>query len=620
MCGIVGAISKNGFVYRDWFSKGIDSLTHRGPDAGGQWWSNDGRVGFGHRRLSIIDLSDRASQPMQSFNNELTIVFNGEIYNFKDLRRRLIGLGYRFNSLSDTEVVLNAYAEWGYGCVNRLNGMFTFSIFDKKDNSIFVARDRAGEKPLYYFKGINQFFFASELKALMQNSSLPRKINVRALDDLFSLGFIPGDCCILEGFKKLPPAHALRYDIYRDVSTVWRYWKLPEIAPEADLASENELVDELEMLLANAVSKQMVSDVPVGVLLSGGVDSSLVTALACRSSDRVKTFSIGFEGAATFDETAHAQLVAEHFSTEHVSLQAKPTEPELLKRLAVQLDEPMIDSSMLPTFLVSRLVKPYCSVVLGGDGGDELFGGYKHYSRLKYLEYISRGIPLNLRQFIGVISERLLPTGFRGKMYLNALSTDFQTSLPVIPLLFDAITRKKLFCNYVPLRDFRSDFITDEYFNYSDIIQRATRADFQNYLAEDILVKVDRSSMMNSVEVRAPFLDKDVVEFAFSSVPSKLKVSKKQQKIILKKLAQRLLPPEFDLERKQGFSIPMNDWLKKGSFRDFFVETLSCEDVVFDRKMIRKLFEGLDKGYNNGERLFALVQFELWRKAYNVSF
>ena len=351
-------------------------MAHRGPDDAGEWWSEDSRVGLAHRRLSIIDLSPAGHQPMSDVSRTLTIIFNGEIYNFSELRTELESKGQVFRSHGDTEVILAAYREWGTECLSRLNGMYAFAIYDARRQTVFLARDRAGEKPLFYHHANGTLRFASELKGLMVDPALSRRIHPESLDCYLAMGYVPGGRCILQGFSKLPAAHALRFDLRAGEAKVWRYWQLPE--RESAAAQEPpdgpSLLDQLERLLEEAVRRQLVADVPVGVLLSGGVDSSLVTAMAVRASAKVKTFTIRFPGHGKLDETEHARSIARHFSTEHLELEAQPSTAELLPRLARQFDEPVVDSSMIPTFLLSQLVREHCAVALGGDGGDELFG------------------------------------------------------------------------------------------------------------------------------------------------------------------------------------------------------------------------------------------------------
>ena len=620
MCGIIGVASVAPIDNRDWLVAGRDAMIHRGPDDAGIWWSGSGQVGLAQRRLSIIDLSTGGHQPMHGGMGQLTITFNGEIYNFEDLRKELSDLGIVFASNSDTEVILASYQVWGTDCLSKLNGMFAFALYDASRQTLFLARDRAGEKPLYLFHAKGQLRFASELKGLLQDPAIPRRINRESLDCYLSFGSVPGERCMLEGFNKLPPAHALLFDLTSGQYKTWRYWEVPELDPVAlqRPGADADLLGELESLLEDAVRRQMAADVPVGVLLSGGVDSSLVTALAVRSSSNVQTYSIGFPGYGEYDETQHARLVANYFGTKHTELVPEPTGADLLFRLARQYDEPMVDSSMIPTFLVSQLVRQHCTVALGGDGGDELFGGYGHYSRLLWLQQRLGRIPRVMRQAVAVGAEKLLPVGVRGRNWLQGLGEDLDTSLPLVSSLFDQTTRRRLMGAY-PGWPYRAESILSQRIPLNpDIIQRATRMDFENYLAEDILVKVDRASMLNSLEVRAPFLDHRVIEFAFGKVPTRLKTTVTDKKIILKQLCEKLLPPQFDRQRKQGFSIPLAHWLKGGELRELFNDILSKADGIFDKKTVAELLIGQDKGRGNSQRLFSLVLFEIWRREYKV--
>jgi asparagine synthase (glutamine-hydrolysing) len=620
MCGIVGIVSPNKVENKDWLVKAMDTLFHRGPDAAGIWWSSEENIGFGHRRLSIIDLSSDANQPMFNQSKDLCIVFNGEIYNYIDVQIELSANGAVFNSKSDTEVILAAYKQWGVDCLSHFNGIFSFAIYDMYLNHIFIARDRAGEKPFFYTQLNNQFRFASEIKALIHDPSFERIIDNEALDIFLTEGYIPGEKCILKGINKLSSGHAMIYNTANGDIKKWRYWKIPEYNSESkvDEKCPDNLVDELEFLLTDAVNRQLVADVPVGILLSGGVDSSIITALAAQSNSNLRTFTVGFPGHPRYDESNYARLIANHFGTNHVQLEAAPISFDVLIKLAKQFDEPIIDSSMIPTFLVSQMIRTHCTVALGGDGGDELFGGYSHYEKLLRLQQNSIFIPNSIKKLIAHFSETILPVGTNGRNWIRAIGCDLKTQLPLIACYFDIYSRSKLMNS--------TEFLGSAELSWKeriqkgcDIIQRATRTDFENYLPEDILVKVDRASMLNSLEIRAPMLDYRVIEFAFKKIPSSLKVQRGQKKILLKKLASKILPPQFDLQRKQGFSIPLSSWLSSEIWSRFFKEILLDNDqVIFNHNYIQDLFDGQAKGRNNGERIFGLVMFELWRKEYNI--
>lgn len=619
MCAIIGVAStKNVSFAKDWLKTGRDTMIHRGPDDYGEWWSKDELVGLGHRRLSIIDITSGGHQPMLDTSENLSIVFNGEIYNYIELKELLVKKGYEFRSSSDTEVLLNAYLEWGINFLQHLNGMFSFCIYDIRKKRIFIARDRSGEKPLFYYLKNGILKFSSELKAILKDENLEKKLDLDSFDCFLSMGFVPGMRSIIESVNKLPPAHYLEFNLENGNIEITKYWNLPEFI-NCDI-DEQDLLKELDFLLEDSVNKQMVADVQVGVLLSGGVDSSIITAMAARSSSKIKTFTISFPGYSQYDETKHARLIANYFDTEHIELIASEATVDLLPLLAKQFDEPIIDSSMVPTYLVSKLIKNHCTVALGGDGGDELFGGYGHHSRLLNLQEKIAYVPKVIRSNVAKIAENILPVGFKGRNWLQGLDVDLQNSLPLIASYFDRSIRNKIILNrHLPLsaESIRQCRIPIT----KDILQRATRMDFENYLPEDILVKVDRASMINSLEVRAPFLDYRLIEFAYSKVPSRLKATKLDKKILLKNLAKQILPKEFDYSRKQGFSIPLSSWLNGGPWLKYFEEILlSSNDSLFDKKEVLKLINGQKAGRSNSERLFALVLFELWRKEYKISF
>jgi asparagine synthase (glutamine-hydrolysing) len=614
MCGIVGQASISAIVNRTWLDLGRDAMQHRGPDDKGSWWSDDGRVALAQRRLSIIDLTEGGHQPMHTTDGQLTIVFNGEIYNFGDLRDELAVLGHAFRSRSDTEVILAAYRQWGTDCLNRLVGMFSIAIYDSKENRLFLARDRAGEKPLFYTIANGTISFASELKALFADPDFGRVIEPSALDSYLAYGYIAGSNCIIKGAKKLPPGHALIFNIADGTNRVWQYWNLPESRPSSDIG-ESELVDQLEALLEQSVQRQMVADVPVGVLLSGGVDSSLVTAFAVRRSSKVRTFTVTFEGDAIYDESKYARQIADHFGTTHTELSATSEGPELLDILARQFDEPMIDSSMIPTYLVSRLVREHCTVALGGDGGDELFGGYEHHRRLLWMQQRARKIPAPIRYMISAAATRILPTGFKGRNWLQALGVSLDDDLPAVAAQWGADERRTLLG-----KDWQTTAERERAARVpkaASLIERATRMDFHNYMAEDILVKVDRASMLASLEMRAPFLDHRLIEFAFGKVPGHLKATPNEHKILLKRLCARVLPPSFNANRKQGFSIPLPRWLRSGRWNEMARATLESS-TLFDRKATLALLDGHMAGRQNAERLFGLLLFEKWRREYGI--
>ena len=460
------------------------------------------------------------------------------------------------------------------------------------------------------------------MKAILINEEESPKIDLGALDCYLALGYVPGNQCIISSFNKLQPAHCLTFDLNSGSISICRYWSPPNYIPNEQISDGKDISYQLENLLAKAVERQLRADVPSGILLSGGLDSSLITALAAqRSEKKLLTFSVGFPNNKDFDESNYANIVAKHFNTDHVLLEAESNSAELLVTLSNQFDEPIVDSSMIPTFLISKLVKQHCSVALGGDGADELFCGYNHYQRYLIMEKMLKLLPDWIKREVSNYAQNSLPVGMKGRTYLQDFRTDFSSSLPIhVNGFFDVKTRENLLKGFSSYEgDYAQKIFNFRVPNCSDMIGRSTRMDFENYLAEDLLVKVDRASMANSLEIRAPMLDVDVVEFVFGRIPSSMKIHKGSKKWILKKIGKRVLPKNFELERKQGFSIPLATWLKSGSYRDLFYDVLFDRNCMFDKKTVQNIFREQERGRNNSERLFALTFFELWRQRYKAS-
>ena len=622
MCGIVGVASVAPMPCSDLPELMRDTVTHRGPDDAGIWWAEDRRVWLAQRRLAVVDLSPGGHQPMADGSGRLHLVFNGEIYNHRQLRSELESLGHVFRSSSDTEVLLEAYSEWGADCISRLNGMFAYALHDDRRNLLLLARDRVGEKPLFYRHDGGRLWFASELKALMRDPSLPRRVGLHAFNQYLTYGYVTGSDCILDGFSKLRQGEAMSYDLGGGDLTRWTYWRPPD-PPGETSPTPADLTDELEALLRDSVRLRLQADVPVGVLLSGGIDSSLITALAAEvSSQPVRTFTITFPGHGDFDEGPFARLVADHFGTDHTAFVAEPASLDLLPEMARQFDEPMADSSMIPTYLVSGLIRQHATVALGGDGGDELFGGYPHYSSLMGLQSARRFLPAPARRTLASLASHALPLGFRGRNYLMGLGSSERQSVAHSNMYFDAASRRRLTPALRALG--ASSLSAPEAFKASlvdgdvSLGARAMTVDFMTYLVDDILVKVDRSSMLASLEVRSPWLDPRIMEFAFSKVPTSEKISGGERKVLPRRLAQRLLPDQLDLKRKQGFSMPLNAWFGGQWGEQVESVLLDGTDGPFDRGEIRGLLQSQRRGHQNTHRLFALVIFELWRREYGV--
>lgn len=615
MCGIVGifSLSNRDNVMR--LNKSLDAIIHRGPDAYGTWWNLDYTIGLGHRRLSILELSERGNQPM-TLDNRFVISFNGEIYNHDLLRRQLILLGAKFFSNSDTEVLLNAYKYWDVDCLDKLVGMFAFVIYDKISKTAFIARDRSGEKPLYFFHSCNEFLFASELVSILEISE-NQSINRESLNAYLNIGFVPNGKTLLNNVYKLNPGSYIKLNTNDLTYEVIKYWQVPNLNKSVNF-SDDFLVNELELLLNNAIELQVKADVNIGVLLSGGLDSSLVTSIATKHFNDVSTFTVSFPGNGRFDESEYAKSISNYFGTKHIVLDSKEITPEFFQSVALKFDDPIMDTSILPMYLISSLIAKHCKVAIGGDGADELFGGYGHYRDIVKQKELLKFWPIVLRKQFSNLSASVLPFGFKGRSWFSTASNDFDKNFPYIATYYSQFDRQKLFYN----KDYHinNDSFLDNRLLEDNLIYSATKLDFENYLLEDILVKVDRASMLNSLEIRAPFLDHRIIEFAFSKVPSRLKVDKENRKIILKLLGDKLLPSNFNSARKQGFSIPIENWLNEKTWLDFIKGILlDGNQTTFSHLYLEKLLK-MPISHKKGEGILGLVMFEIWRNKNKLKF
>ena len=622
MCGIYGVYAKRGNLSEEQIDGPRDRLTHRGPDDSGSWISPDRRLGLGHRRLSIVDLSPSGHQPMCSGDRRYIIVFNGEIYNFHELRKLLEAEGARFASHSDTEVILAAYQRWGEACLDRFNGMFAFVIYDAGDNavapSLFMARDRAGKKPFYYAHQPGEFRFASELKALAPFTGL----SLQGLNHYLALGYVPGAQCIVDGVCKLPPAHCARLDLRTERLTIRRYWQLPVSASDVDADADGDaLTEEVERLLLDATRLRLQADVPVGVLLSGGLDSSLVTAAAAKSaSGTIRTFSIAVPGS-DLDESERAAQIACEFGTDHQALPLDLSGLAALDDIAPFVDEPLADSSLIPAYLVSRLTRQSVTVALGGDGGDELFGGYDSYAQSLRDARRLGWAPASLLAGVAKAAS-CLPAGVRGRNRIAAMRGGPLQQMIWSTPYFDSVLRSRILSApawSVMQRDAGAPErgLLALYGQGSGPVDAMTRMDFGGMLPDDFLVKVDRASMMASLEVRAPYLDYRLIEFAFGRIPARWKVTENKTRLIQRKLARRWLPANFADAPKKGFSIPLDAWLRKAapSWHNDWLDRLPG---VINRDAARGLLRGLLAGRANGSRIFALIM--LGYAAHNLGF
>lgn len=612
MCGIVGLAGPLACREGRHLEAMRDTMIHRGPDAAGRWATDDERVQFGHRRLSIVDLSEAGHQPMVDGETGVALVLNGEIYDWPEHLETLRRAGHTFRGHSDTEVLLRGYLEWGEGVLDRIDGMYAFAIWDGRTRTLLLARDRAGEKPLYYWEGESGLAFASEMKALLACPAVPRVVDHAGLDRFLAYGNVVGDRTILRGVRKLLPGHTLRYRVDEGRSELRRYWSIPEPSEAPDARTDAEWVDALDAQLLESVRNRLLNaDVPVGILLSGGTDSSLVASAAARISDRpIRAFTVSFQPDSGLDESGYARIVAESLGAEHTVLPAGDPSSDLFLRLAAQFDEPHADSSMIPTYLVTSAIRRETKVALGGDGGDELFGGYGWHSLVETQARIRRRIPRPLRPCLRRAVERL-PLGMRGRNTLWGAFAEEPEAISRFNTLFPPEERRRLVTAGVPAES-AGEWVRSLVPERGSSLHRATAAQFASYLVDDVLVKVDRASMLTSLEVRAPLLSRGMIEFAFAQVPDRLKVRGSEKKILPRMLADRILPAELDTARKQGFSAPIGRWLD-GPWKSIVDDALANPTLgVFSPDRVRRLRTAEGGTGVHAHRVFALVMFELW--------
>lgn len=622
MCGIVGIFDPRGQrpIDNALLARMNDSQFHRGPDDGGLFV--DPGIGLGFRRLAIIDLSGGA-QPLFNEDHSVVIVFNGEIYNFKKLVPVLEARGHVFRTRSDTEVIVHAWEEWGPACVERLRGMFAFAIWDKRQQTLFLARDRLGEKPVYYSElPDGTVIFGSELKALLQHPAAPRALDPQAIEDYFAYGYVPDPKSIYRGIRKLPPGHSLTWRRGTPAPAPRPYW---DVAFRVQAGrDEREVIEDLTSRLRDAVDMRMVADVPVGAFLSGGVDSSgVVAVMAGLSKEPVNTCSISF-GQKDYDESRFAQTIADRYHTRHHVRRVTEDDVELVDRLALFYDEPFADSSAMPTYRVCELARERVTVALSGDGGDEVFAGYRRYRWHHYEELVRGAIPAALRRplfgFLAALYPKAdwAPRPFRAKSTLQAIARDsVDAYFRSVGLLTDEM-RARLFSPSFTrdLQGYKAREVLEQHMRGAptdDHLSQIQYADLKTYLSGDILVKVDRASMANSLEVRVPILDHELIEWA-AGLPLALKLRGGEGKYVFKKALEPLVPHELLYRPKMGFSIPLARWFR-GPLRDRLRQALSSSTLadagIFDLDYLRTLVDQHQAGTrDHSAPLWALLMFE----------
>lgn len=621
MCGIVGIYNLKGNPVDSFMvQKMADALKHRGPDDRGIYVNKN--MGLGHQRLSIIDVSSAGYQPMANEDKSLYIIFNGEIYNFKKLKEILKSLGHRFISKTDTEVILHSYEEWGINCLEKFNGMFSFAIWDKKNRQFFLARDRMGEKPLYYYLDQEQFIFASEIKAILENYNVPRKIDHQGLVNYFTFGHSIAPDTIYQGIKKLLPGHYLIFK--NNQIKIEEYWD-PFIPNKKEDKGKDYYQQTIREIFEESVKEELISDVPLGVFLSGGIDSSSVVAMMAKNGvSPLRTFSVGFDVAGTeFNELSDAKIVANHFKTEHHELFLK--EPDLiniLNKLVYHYDEPFGDAAAFPVFYISQFTKKYVKVVLTGEGGDEVFGGYRRYivennrSKLLALNWLFEN-----NMFQKTIKS--LPGLRRTKKFAETVLIENDLSRYTNWLVFFS---KEMIDNFLKpellVAEKDSLKIYKEYFSRykpESFLDKIMYLDQKILLPDCYLEKVDKASMAFGLETRSPILNHHLVEFA-NSIPSKYKIKDGKTKYIFKEAMKDFLPKQIFKKRKHGLAVPTNIWFK-GKLKNYLFE------IIFDKKTKARGYfnfpyiEKLYKSYQNGNQpfdsqLWLILNFELWHRQF----
>jgi asparagine synthase (glutamine-hydrolysing) len=609
MCGIIGF----SWPDLDLAKRMAEKISHRGPNDEGFLVTKE--ISLGHRRLSIIDLSKKGHQPMFNESNTICVVFNGEIYNFHLLKKRLEEKGHKFSSNSDTEVIIHGYEEYGLEICNNLDGMFAFALYDLKNKVLILARDRIGKKPLYYSYFNEKLIFASEIKAILECEEIKREINVQNLSDYLSLRFSPNNKTMFKGIFKLSPAHLL---IYKNKKTIIKkFWSLPNIE-----FSETADEKKLDSLIKDSVMKRTISDVPIGVFLSGGLDSSVISSYLSKLSDKVKTFSIGFSGIT--DETKYAEEMSSYLNTEHKSIMLDGDILEYLPKVVWHFDEPLSDPAALPTYLLSKEVSKHVRVALSGEGGDEVFGGYQTFNYLDYLKKLSY-MPKPIGRLLFSPALKFTSNFFiyPKKQMLSLASEIVENSKEIVEnqiklfyFPFEETEKYKLINKGLlknvkiesPIRNFlKKDTST------IDIMKNNTlNYYFKEWLPNDLLMKADKMAMAHGLEIRCPFLDINLIDYFF-----KLDNSHKTNRSLFKKTIKRYIPNTIFKRKKQGFTLPISIWTESGDFQKRaapHLNNLLKRNLFFEPELKKIILN--PKKFKNDHKLYSLLNMELWNKIY----
>jgi asparagine synthase (glutamine-hydrolysing) len=630
MCGITGFVDFRQNTTKEILSDMTDSLYHRGPDACGNYFDiqNDYCIGLGHRRLSIIDLSSSGIQPMHSFDGRYYIVFNGEIYNYNEIKSQLRLIGYNFVSETDTEIIMHSFHEWGNSAIHKFVGMFAFVIYDSFEQTITCYRDRAGVKPFFYYWKDGLFLFASELKALLKHPSFIKEIDLNAVAVYMQLGFIPAPNCIYRNTFKLNPGHYLIFDLKKKELCVNKYWdvfsfyKMPKLKIDF-----NEASIETEKILEKAFNYRMVSDVPVGVFLSGGYDSTCVTALLQKkSSNKIKTFTIGM-GDTSLNEAPYAKKISELLGTDHYEVYCTEREAlDIISDLPFYYDEPFADSSAIPTILVSKIARKHVTVALSADGGDEIFGGYDRYVRMIKFQKIFGNIPKPLRKasasLLHTFPLEIFPFLAQNNLLRHRLNKVFS-------ILSDLSNKNLYWSNTFIFSDSEKNYLLNnssksielvckelfDDFSDFDMLSFASAMDYKTCMANDIMQKVDRATMSVSLEGREPFLDQNIIEWV-ARLPTEYKISHANQKYILKNIVHNYVDKSLMDRPKMGFATPLNSWLEgelKSLIHKYFDKEFILRQGIFNFNYVNNMVNMFYNGRREkSEKIWTLLMFQMW--------
>jgi asparagine synthase (glutamine-hydrolysing) len=601
MCGIALYFSEDTNKKVDWMDNALKVMQYRGPDNCNQWKAKKHNLLLGHNRLAILDLSEAGNQPMHNRKGRYSIVFNGEIYNYKDLIFHLKQIhGVDCLNQNDTTVILEMYSIYKEKMLSHLEGMYSIAIWDDKEAEIFLARDLAGEKPLYYKSNNEELFVASELKPFFYGATCD--IDVAACSSYFNNGYF-GAQSVLRDVELIPPGQWLRFKGPKIVETGYQSQLNYNINRNKTSTFEAR-ADHIENLIKNSLTLQMQSDVPNAFLLSGGLDSSLLVCMAKSIQNKINTFTVKM-GASKLDESAYATYVSDFTCSNHLEVNVSNLNEEEILRILKLQDEPQADSSFIPTFKVYEAISKYFKVAIGGDGGDELFGGYEHYTLA--LNAQQRRAQLSAQPFQqGLkIIKKFMPYGLPGRNLLHRL--DLNTDL--VRSKMNYINEKELekYSCYKAFKDEKNDIREDD-----NLLFAMRKYDFNNYLPNNILRKIDRASMLNSVESRSPFLNRDLIKYSFTNLDSEQLVSSSEKKLILKKIAKKYLPVNFNYNRKQGFQFPLNEYINTGKLDGIINDYVINNNIGFDRSYVRKLVQQNKLGFSNTEKIFAILSFSVW--------